>query len=353
MKDQAKTLIIISPGFPKNESDSTCLTAQQIFVRALNKNFPELNIEIIALQYPYHNERYSWFGNKVIPLNGKGFSRLVRPLLWMKANHILRQVQKETNVCGVLSLWCQEAALIGRAFAKKNRITHKIWIMGQDARKSNFLVRWIRPQADELVALSDFLADEFHRNHNIRPATVVPNAVEPQLYENVPREKKVDIIGAGSLISLKQFAVLIDVAKNLLPFYPGLKVKLVGTGPEKTKLEEHIKTHQLEHNITLTGELDHQTTIGLMAQSKILLHPSSYEGYSTVCLEALYAGCHVVSFTHAENSPVDHWHTVKGVDEMTLCCRKILDENQPAAPVLVHSMNDSAKKMFALFNQLQ
>ena len=44
MKNDAKTLIILSPGFPKDESDTACLPSQQIFVRALNKNFPSLRI---------------------------------------------------------------------------------------------------------------------------------------------------------------------------------------------------------------------------------------------------------------------------------------------------------------------
>ena len=40
MKHDQKTLIILSPGFAKDEADTTCLPAQQVFIKALNKNFP-------------------------------------------------------------------------------------------------------------------------------------------------------------------------------------------------------------------------------------------------------------------------------------------------------------------------
>ena len=46
------TLIILSPGFAANEEDTTCLPPQQVFVKALNRNFPSLQIIILAFQYP-------------------------------------------------------------------------------------------------------------------------------------------------------------------------------------------------------------------------------------------------------------------------------------------------------------
>ena len=49
-------LIILSPGFPESEADSTCLPMQQQFVRALKEMHPELDIVVLTFQYPYHQK---------------------------------------------------------------------------------------------------------------------------------------------------------------------------------------------------------------------------------------------------------------------------------------------------------
>jgi glycosyltransferase involved in cell wall biosynthesis len=344
-----KTLVIISPGFPSDEGDSTCLPAQQNFIKAVNRNFPLLKIKIIALQYPYRKDRYTWFGNTVISLNGKSFSLFKRPLLWIKTYLRLREFEKQNNVCGVLSFWCQETALIGRLFARRNKLLHKIWIKGQDARRRNFFVRWIRPTGDELVALSDFLASEFNRNHHILPAHTIPNGIDINLYKLFEGRKDIDILGVGSLIPLKQFTLFIQVVSRLVKSKPDLMAMLAGDGNERKKIEELIESNGLRKNITLTGELPHGDVIELMQRSRILLHPSSYEGYSTVCLEALYAGCHVVSFVAAEKEPVRHWHIVDNVNEMTFRCGELLQDSRTSERVLVHDMNDTARKMVHQF----
>ena len=53
-----------------------------------------------------------------------------------------------------------------------------------------------------------------------------------------------------------------------------------------------------------------------MQRTKIFLHTSSYEGFSGACLEALYAGAHVISFCEPMKQKIDHWHIVKDEKEM-------------------------------------
>src|SRR6266487_39121 len=122
--DSKNTLIILSPGFAANEEDTTCLPPQQVFVKALNKNFPSLQIIILAFQYPLVKKNYRGFGNEIISFNGADKGK----------------------------------------FSKKNHLKHVCWILGQDAKKENIYVGWIKPAPDELIALSDFIADTFFKN---------------------------------------------------------------------------------------------------------------------------------------------------------------------------------------------
>ena len=86
-----------------------------------------------------------------------------------------------------------------------------------------------------------------------------------------------------------------------------------------------------------------------MQQAKILLHPSSYEGFGLVHLEALYAGAHVISFTKAMNQPIKNWHVVKNQDEMIHKTIELFESNISYERVLIYSIEDTAKKIMDLF----
>ncbi len=71
-----KTLIILTPGFPKNEEDTTCVPPQQIFVKALKEAAPGLNIIVLTFQYPFYSKEYLWNGINVISFGNKNDNKL-------------------------------------------------------------------------------------------------------------------------------------------------------------------------------------------------------------------------------------------------------------------------------------
>lgn len=347
MNSPDKTLLIITPGFPRDEQDTTCLPPIQSFVRSLNKNFPALKIIILALRFPYSKNPYQWHSNSVIPLDGNSRSRFA---LWISAYYTLKKILGRSTPIGVLNFWCLEAAMIGTFFARRKNLRNLIWIHGQDARKKNPYVKFIKPKPTELVALSEFLADEFANNHGVRPESVIPNGVDTSEFSKSPNERSIGLLGVGSLIPLKQYDVFLEVVSHLAQSHPNIKATLCGAGPEMNTLKEKIKTMRLERNISIRGELPHPDILEIMQRSKILLHPSSYEGYSTVCLEALYAGCHVVSFTKAEKRDIENWHIATDKTEMISISERLLANPGTFRPILVHDMNDTARSMLRLFN---
>ncbi|MEQ9412742.1 MAG: glycosyltransferase, partial [Cyclobacteriaceae bacterium] len=297
-----EALIILTPGFPSNENDTTTMYSQQLFVKILAEEFPEIAPIVISLHYPYTKKKYKWLGTEVIPLNGMRLPRWLRFLPWILAWQKLEKINRNYQIIGVLSFWCHEPALIGNWFSKRNKIRHLIWILGQDARKSNWLVKFIKPSSENLVSISDWITSEFEKNHHIRPSFYIPNGIDPADFSPTLGLKTIDIIGVGSLVALKQYTVFIDVVASLALSLPNLRVELCGTGRELALLKNKVDKMGLANMVTFRGELPHADVLLEMQKSKILLHPSSYEGYSTACLEALYAGCHVVSFTKAEDN---------------------------------------------------
>src|ERR1700748_3135369 len=100
MSRQHKTLVILSPGFPKSEDDSACLPMQQIFVRSLKQNYPSLNIVIVTFEYPFRRSDYTWNGIPVIALGGRNRSRLPRLLNWVKVWQCLVKLNKQYQLVG-------------------------------------------------------------------------------------------------------------------------------------------------------------------------------------------------------------------------------------------------------------
>lgn len=351
MNKPGSTLVILSPGFPESEGDTTCLPPKQAFVKAVNRVRPDIKIIIIAFQYPFFKKNYSWFGNEVIALGGRSRGKSARLITWLRAWLYLRKIMKHHHVTGLLSFWATESALVGKRFAKFHHLRHLTWISGQDAKENNRYVKWIRPAADELVAMSDFLRKEFLANHHILPAFTIPIGVDPSAFPSTPAKRDIDLMGAGSLISLKQFGVFVEVVNELRKKFPFMKCMICGKGPEQDKLEVMIHGFHLEDHLTLTGELPQPEILALMQRTKIFLHTSAYEGFGSVCIEALYAGAQVVSFVRPMDSWISQWYIVQDKEEMIERIITLLSDDQlEYRSVLPWSMDDSAKKMMQLFN---
>lgn len=344
-----KTIIIFSPAFAANEADTIWLPWLQIFVRALNKNFPNLDVIVFAFQYPYTTKIYRWHNNTVIPFNGSRKKRTGRLLMWMKILLSVRKLKKVNNVRGIFSIWCTECTFVAKYAAIFFNLKYFCWIVGQDARETNTYVKRIRPNPSSLITLSDFLVDEFYRNHGIKPQHTAPMGIDISLFNSLPVKKDIDVIGVGSLSILKQYDVFVQIVAKLKESLPGIKAMLCGDGEDREHIKELIKELSLNENITLTGTLQHAESLKMMQRAKVLLHPSLYEGFGAVCLEALYAGAHVISFVQPMYHKIKNWHIVKTTEEMQAEALKLLIGDTKYEPVLVYRMDDSAKKVMQLF----
>ena len=345
-------LIILSPGFPESEADSTCLPMQQQFVRALKEMHPELDIVVLTFQYPYHRKEYKWFEIKVIPFGGRNKGGFHKLLLRNKINSTLKKLYRERQIVGLFSFWYNECAFIGKKFAAKYGVKHYCWILGQDARKGNEYPKLLPPLSNELVALSDFIQNEFERNHGIKPQFVIPPGIDETLFSSIPKEKDIDLLGVGSLIPLKQYDIFLEIVVELKKQMPRIKVLLAGKGPEREKLQSLISKFNLESSVTMTGELPYSEVLKLMQRAKVFLHPSSYEGFGCVCLEALHACARVISFCKPMNAQITHWHIVKDKDAAIANALKILsDQHTEYNPVKEFSINNTVTAMMKLWGE--
>ena len=350
MKNNLPVLVILTPGFPENESDSTCLPFIQSLVRTINRDYSHVKIIVLSFQYPFQAKEYLWKNNRIISFGGRNKGKLSRRFLWWKVGRKMNTLNKENKIIGIFSLWLGECAMLGNRFGKKFNIPHRCWIAGQDARANNQFVTKIKPDHGELIAISDSIADEFFKNYLIRPLHIIPNGIEKELFRPAIFERTTDVLGAGSLIRLKQYDQFIDCVEELKKTLPDINAEISGSGPEETSLSKSIIEKRLQNNVLLRGEMNHESLLILMQHSKVFLHPSSYEGFSMVCLEALYAGCQVISFCKPMNVNFSHWHIVKTKKEMVEKALEILSQTDlEYAPVIPYSIQETANSVMKLF----
>ncbi|MBN8675682.1 MAG: glycosyltransferase family 4 protein [Chitinophagales bacterium] len=351
MKDKSQTLVILTPGFPKDETDSTCLPLQQSLLLTISRNYPTIQLLILSFQYPFTESTYTWNGIRVKSFGGKNKPGIQRWWLWRKIKAELRLIHEQNKITGILSFWCGECALLGSRFAAKHQLIHRCWILGQDAKATNKYVSRIKPDKNELIALSDFIAGEMEKNHGIRPFTIIPPGIDPGMFPSNGLEKTIDILGAGSLIPLKRFDLFVEVVADIRKEIPWLRVAICGEGPERKKLEEQISLLDLKETIILTGELPHIELLKLMQHTKIFLHTSSYEGFGMVCLEALYAKAKVISFVKPMNAAIHNWIIADTKEIMLKKIPGLLKTDTSYESVLPYKIKDCAQKIVGLFEQ--
>jgi glycosyltransferase involved in cell wall biosynthesis len=133
---------------------------------------------------------------------------------------------------------------------------------------------------------------------------------------------------------------------------PSIKAALIGDGPEK-RLQSRIEVSSgLGSNIVLTGEQSHADVIKCMQKAKIFLHPSSYEGFGIVCIEALAAGATVISFVQPMEEKIDNWHIVAGKEQMIEKSLEILrlpdSEHKRVIPYTIAGSVEMIARLFSL-----
>lgn len=87
-----------------------------------------------------------------------------------------------------------------------------------------------------------------------------------------PRSHDVDVLAVGRLVQKKGFDIL--VAAIALLDRPGLRVAVLGEGPERTRLEQAISSAGLESVVVLEGAVPHEEVLARMSTARVMCLPA-------------------------------------------------------------------------------
>ena len=144
--------------------------------------------------------------------------------------------------------------------------------------------------------LRDEVQDLMRGNNSHTRCVYLPNFLEhfPDDPHKYPREKTV--LAVGRLHEVKRFELLIRLFAALHRQFPDWKLRIVGDGEEREKLERSIRELHAEDYVNLTGRKDAAGVEEEMLRASVFAMTSRSEGFPFVLLEAQSCGLPVVAF---------------------------------------------------------
>lgn len=321
---QAKHILILTPGFPSDEKDDTCMPYLQVFLKEASKQKYGLTFSIITIQYPYKSGSYFWFGIPVYSCGGGNRSFPLRFYYWRKAWKKLHQIHTKKPIDAVHSLWLSECTLVAQKWTGRNNVKHIATAMGQDVLKSNRYLRQINLNSLSLVAVSNYQNNSLQKSVGKSASKIIPWGTES--FKCNGSKRTIDVLGVGSLTHLKAFDSFLRIVARVVKSHSNLRVTLIGSGPEQDNLEHLTHSLKIEKNVQFLGQIQHKKVLEIMQQSKVLLHTSTYESQGFVFNEAIASGMAIVSKQVGLAKRSERWAICQSESEMATCVESKLKQ---------------------------
>lgn len=172
------------------------------------------------------------------------------------------------------------------------------------------------PEADAIVALSDDAAAWWRTTLGdaLPPVATIPNPLPLARALRSPLRRPM-VLAAGRMVTSKQFPAIVGAFAHARR--PGWRLRLVGDGPDASRVRQAVRRHDVCDHVDLIASLPDLTSE--YAKSAMVVMASRAEGQPLVAMEAQRAGVPVVAYdcpggtasvvTHGRNGvlvPVGH-----------------------------------------------
>ena len=340
-----RNIVLVTPGFPKDESDHLCMPYLQEYLKHMLQHHPEIRFRVVSIHYPYQPKEYEWNGIEVVALGGNNNRFPARLMTWRKALRALDRFQTSAKIDVVHSLWLNECTYLAQRWTRKNNIKLIATAMGQDVLSDNRYLNRIDLSALASVAVSNWQNEKLKEASGVSCDHIISWGLDALKTQGSSRD--IDILGVGSFTKLKDFETFLKVVKAVGKQRSGLNVMLIGYGPEREGLERLARDLGLEKTVQFTGELPRPKVLQYMQRSKVLLHPSKYESQGYVFNEALACGMGVVSREVGIAQKSERWKIAGSEVEMAEAVMELI--GQSFEPMSIQPLEDTAEAYIKLY----
>lgn len=191
------------------------------------------------------------------------------------------------------------SAVVGSALARRFDVPHIVTAHGSDIPGYNpdrfiGLHQLLRPawrglvrRASAVTSPSEFLAGLIQASADV-PVTVIPNGYEPAPRQR--RAKRNMVLLVSRMFPRKGIQYFLEAMRD---FRTDWEVVVAGDGPYRATLEQRARDAGVAARFV--GFVDKVTLRGLYEEASLLVFPSIQENFPMVLLEAMDAGCAIVT----------------------------------------------------------
>ncbi|MBR8743797.1 glycosyltransferase, partial [Nocardiopsis sp. MG754419] len=104
------------------------------------------------------------------------------------------------------------------------------------------------------------------------------------------------VVSLGRLVVQKRVSRVVDLARTLADDHPGLRVHIIGRGPEGAHLAERIEHDGLRERAELHGFLSEEDKEAVLASCHLHVTASEFEGWGLTVIEAARLGVPTVAY---------------------------------------------------------
>lgn len=174
------------------------------------------------------------------------------------------------------------------------------------------LVSALYPMADEVIAVSNGVAEDLIKNFGIERSriTVIYNPINRKKIviesrQNVShpwlnKDQYKVVIAVGRLHKQKDYPTLLRAFSKVCRTTIPAKLIILGEGEERERLEELVDALKINQNVDMPGFVDNP--YAYICRSDAYVLSSKFEGMSNTILEAMACNCPVIS-TNCPSSP--------------------------------------------------
>lgn len=340
-------IIFLTPGFPDNEADTTCIPLLQDYIFALQKIIPPAQIKIIAFQYPFNSKLYKWNGIDVFSAGGNNRKGINRFFTWYKVIKQFKKFRQRGESIVIHSFWVTEPAFIGNYLAKKYKYPHITSVLGQDAKPENKYLEKINFKLLHVVVPNKRMLEQLKITVPEFSYDIIPFGLKKIVVAQ--QQRNIDLLFVSSFISLKRPAHFLQLVQFICKKNRFIKSVMIGKGPLLEKIKDEIIQMHLGKNIEVTGELPRERVFEIMQQSKILVHTSEYESQSGVINEALANGMVVSCYDVGRQESSSKIYVSKNLTELFLTTENLLNTNLEFVSEQIFNSDDMVKKYNTLY----
>jgi glycosyltransferase involved in cell wall biosynthesis len=226
----------------------------------------------------------------------------------MGANRIVLKVASSYSVDRVIGFFSIPSGIVAWWLNRRSKVPYVISLRGGDVPGTEPSLRlwyWmlaplrrrVLRDAISVTAPASGLQELSEKCDRI-PVSVIPNGINTSFYRPGKQRDMTEIVllSVGRLHPQKSPIRILEIVRTIRET-GGLPARavVIGDGPERSRVEQYVREHQLSAVVRFTGWLDREEVALAYRSATFLVQLSTYEGLSNVILEALASGLPVVA----------------------------------------------------------